>query len=248
MPTSGPQPRDRCRNCELSVKERVFRYRTVEQGIASSRPGFRVLDVGCGQGDNLRRLVRYGGHVAGIEPSIERAHRALTIAPTAVAVGEAIPMADQSFDMVYISHVLHHARDVDAVIRESHRLLVPGGLFFVIETIDDSPLMRLARAVEPSWDDDEVLNRFRFLDLVGDLERNEFEILRAEKFNWMYFAWELLPLAFRPFDRISPLFIGLETLFHRPLGQRWGGHCFLVGRKAGAPVFDEEGRGRGQRS
>ena len=230
------------------MKERVFRYRAIEKRIAASKPGFRVLDVGCGQGDNLRRLVRYGGRATGIEPAFERAHRALEIAPTAVALGEAIPAGDESFDMVYISHVLHHARDLDAVIGECHRLLVPGGLFFVIETIDDSPLMRLARAVEPRWDDDEVLNRFRFLDLVGNLERHDFEMLRAEKFNWMYFAWELLPLAFRPFDWLTPIFIGIETLFHRPLGQRWGGHCFLVGRKAGSPVFSDEGRAAAQGS
>ncbi|MEE3328881.1 MAG: class I SAM-dependent methyltransferase [Myxococcota bacterium] len=224
------------------MKERVFRYRAVEKQIAASKPGFRVLDIGCGQGDNLTRLVRYGGHVTGIEPSIERAHRASRIAPTAAAVGEYLPFKDASFEMIYISHVLHHAHDLDAVLDEAHRLLVPGGLLFVIETIDDSPLMRLARRIEPSWDEDEVLNRFRFDELKSAFEAHQFEFLRGEKFNWMYFAWELLPLAFPPLDRISPPFIGLETLFHKPLGSRWGGHCFLVARKAGEAVFSNEGR------
>lgn len=223
------------------MKERVFRYRSLEKRIAASRPHFRVLDIGCGQGDNLERLVRYGGQVVGIEPSIERAHRATAIAPTAAAVGESIPFKDASFEMIYISHVLHHANDLDAVLDEVYRLLVPGGLLFVIETIDDSPLMRLARRIEPSWDDDEVLNRFRFEDLKHAFERHQLEFLRGEKFNWMYFAWELLPLAWRPLDRISPLFIGLETLLHRPLGTKWGGHCFLVARKAGSALFPDEG-------
>lgn len=223
------------------MKERVFRYRSVEKAIASSRPGFRVLDIGCGQGDNLKRLVRYGGHVTGIEPSIERAHRASTIAHTAVAVGESVPFKDASFEMVYISHVLHHANDLDAVLDEVHRLLVPGGLLFVIETIDDSPLMRLARRIEPSWDDDEVLNRFRFKDLQQAFEHHQFEFLRGEKFNWMYFAWELLPLAWAPLDRVSPFFIGIETLLHKPLGRHWGGHCFLVARKSGEALFPDEG-------
>lgn len=223
------------------VKERVFRYRAIEKRIAASRPGFRVLDLGCGRGDNLRRLVRYGGRAKGVEPAIERARRALKVAPTAVAMGEAIPLRDESFEMVYVSHVLHHAQDLDGVLRESHRLLLPGGLFFVIETIDDSPLMRLARAVEPRWENDEVLNRFRFKDLIGELERHGFETLRAEKFNWMYFAWELLPMAFRPFEWLTPVFVGIETLLHKVLGRRWGGHCFIIARKAGAPVFADEG-------
>jgi SAM-dependent methyltransferase len=223
------------------MKERVFRFRAVEQRIAASRPGFRVLDVGCGKGDNLRRLTRYGGDVTGIEPSLERAHEARHIAPTAGAVGEHIPLASGSFEMVYISHVLHHAHNVDAVLAESHRLLVPGGLLFVIETIDDSPLMRLARAVQPSWDDDEVLNRFRYEDLVSAFEAHGFEILHGERFNWVYFAWELLPMALRPLELFTPIFIGLETALHRPLGRRFGGHCWLVARKPGDALFPVEG-------
>lgn len=222
------------------MKEKVFRFRAIEQRIAASRPGFRVLDVGCGRGDNLRRLVRYGGDVRGIEPSIERAHEAMTVAPTVGAVGEQIPLAESGFDMIYISHVLHHAHDVAAVLHESHRLLAPGGLLFVIETIDDSPLMRLARALQPSWDDDEVLNRFRYDDLVNAFEQAGFDVLAGEKFNWMYFAWELLPMAFRPLDYITPLFIALETAFHPLLGRTWGGHCYLIARKPGPPLFPVE--------
>ncbi len=223
------------------MKERVFRFRSVEKRIAASRPGFRVLDIGCGRGDNLTRLVRYGGLAAGIEPALERAREAAQIAPAAVGVGEHLPFADAHFDMVYISHVLHHATDVGAVIAESHRALAPGGLIFVIETIDDSPLMRLARALQPSWDDDEVLNRFRYADLEAKLAAQGFEVLRGEKFNWMYFAWELLPMALRPLEFFTPIFIAIEALLHPLLGRRWGGHCWLVARKAGAARFADEG-------
>ncbi len=223
------------------MKERVFRFRAVEKRIAASQPGFRVLDVGCGRGDNLRRLVRYGGRALGIEPDLARAREAQSIAPAVVGVGEHLPLGGGGFDMVYISHVLHHARDLPRVLAESHRLLAPGGLLFVIETVDDSPLMRLARALQPSWEDDEVLNRFRYPDLVQALEAAGFQVLRGEKFNWMYFAWELLPRAFRPLEILTPLFIGVETLLHRLLGRRWGGHCYLVSRKPGPGIFPDEG-------
>lgn len=219
------------------MKERVFRFRAIERRIAATRPGFRAVDIGCGRGDNLRRLVRYGGQAVGIEPSLERARAARAIGPAIVAVGEQVPLADERFDLVYVSHVLHHANDVEAVLRESYRMLVPGGLLFVIETIDDSPLMRLARALQPSWDDDEVLNRFRYADLVSAFERVGFEVRAGGRFNWMYFAWELLPMAFRPFELFTPLFIGLETLLHRPLGTRFGGHCWLAATRPGTPRF-----------
>lgn len=220
------------------MKERVFRFRAVEKRIAASRPGFRVLDVGCGRGDNLRRLVRYGGQATGIEPNVERTAEARRIAPAMTGNGEKMPIADETFDMVYISHVLHHAYDVGAVLEESYRALKPGGCLFIIETIDDSPLMRLARALQPSWDDDEVLNRFRYQDLVMAIEAAGFEFVRGEKFNWMYFAWELIPIAWRPMEFFTPLFIGLEAALHRPLGTHWGGHCWLVAEKPGPRLFD----------
>lgn len=223
------------------MKERVFRFRAVEQRIAASRPGFRVLDIGCGRGDNLRRLVRYGGEATGIEPNPERAAQARATAPMGVGigvgVGERIPLPDGSFDMVYVSHVLHHASNVDRVLTETYRVLAPGGCLFVIESIDDSPLMRLARALQPSWDDDEVLNRFRYADLEHAFARAGFELRDGGKFSWMYFAWELVPMAATFMELFTPLFIGIETLLHRSLGRRWGGHCWLVAEKPGPRRF-----------
>ena len=219
------------------MKERVFRFRAIEQRIAASRPGFRVVDVGCGRGDNLRRLVRYGGQAVGIEPNAERADEARQIAEAHVGVGEHMPLEDESVDMVYVSHVLHHATDVGQVLAEAHRVLAPGGCLFVIETIDDSPLMRLARALQPSWEDDEVLNRFRYADLEAAFADAGFLVRSGSKFNWMYFAWELVPMALGFMEIFTPVFIGLETALHRPLGTHWGGHCWLVAEKPGERRF-----------
>ena len=222
------------------MKERVFRFRGIERRIVASRPGSAVLDIGCGRGDNLRRLLRYGGQPRGIEPNRERASEASDVAPTAAAYGEALPWADESFELIYISHVLHHATDVGRVLDECYRTLRPGGVLFVIETVDDSPLMRLARALQPRWEHDEVLNRFRFRELMDRMRHHGFEIRRGETFNWMYFAWELLPMAFRPLDRLTPLFIGIEVLFRR-LFDRWGGQCWMIAEKPGPALFPASG-------
>jgi len=65
---------------------------------------------------------------------------------------------------------------------------------------------------------------------VHAFERNGFSVREGQKFNWMYFAWELLPLALWPLEYFTPLFIGLELALARWL-DRWGGHCWLVGEK-----------------
>ena len=63
------------------MKERVYRFRAIERRIAESRPGVSVLDIGCGKGDNLRRLARYGGRPRGIDPNLGRLQEACRIAP-----------------------------------------------------------------------------------------------------------------------------------------------------------------------
>lgn len=218
------------------MKERVYRFRGVERALVASRPGGRALDLGCGRGENLARLLRYGARPVGIEPNQARARIAAGRAPVATARGEALPCAAGSFDLVYVSHALHHADDLGAALREVFRVLAPGGLFFVVETVDDSPLMRLARRIQPRWEGDEVRSRFRFADLVQALRAHGFEPLGGETFNWSFFGWELVPLVLPPLEAVTPLFIGLELAFRRLL-DRFGGHCWIVAQKPGPSLF-----------
>jgi ubiquinone/menaquinone biosynthesis C-methylase UbiE len=218
------------------VKERVYRYRALERRLVEARPGALVLDVGCGSGENLVRLVRYGARARGCEPGLERARRAAARAPALAARGEALPWRDASFELVYLSHVLHHAADVGAVLREAHRVLAPGGALFVVESVDDSPLLRVARRLRPSWEGDPVRSRFRRRDLARAVERAGFAVAGGAPFNWIFFAWELLPRAFPPLGCLTPLWALLERA-GEPLLGRFGAHCWLVASKPGPPLW-----------
>ncbi len=103
----------------------------------------------------------------------------------------------------------------------------------LVETIDDSPLMRLARRLHPRWEGDDVLNCFRCADLAGSVGRYGFTVRDGARFNWIYWAWELLPLAFRPFELFTPLAIERESALSLPFA-RWGAHRWLVAERSGA--------------
>jgi tellurite methyltransferase len=106
------------------------------------RTGMRILDAGCGGGRNLVYLLRNGFEVSGNDAdagAIEQARRlAETLAPGRqhdfrVEPIERTSFADQSFDVVIASAVLHFARDAghfEAMLRQMWRVLKPGGMFF----------------------------------------------------------------------------------------------------------------------
>ena len=95
---------------------------------AAPLQGRRVLDIGCGVGMYTSAFRQRTPEVFGIEVEFSRAvkgrERALGIAQ---AVGEALPFADASFDVVFSHEVLEHVRDDGACAREMVRVTRPGG-------------------------------------------------------------------------------------------------------------------------
>lgn len=130
-------------------------------------PGQRVLDVGCGLGDDaaaIARLVTPRGSVVGVDGSramIEAArehHSAVEGLSFEVADAACLPFADASFDACRIDRVLQHIGDPAPVIREMVRVLRPGGVLVAYdndwETLTvDSPDRALTRTVLNAWCD-----------------------------------------------------------------------------------------------
>ncbi len=106
-------------------------------------PQMRVLDAGCGGGRNLIYFLRCGYDVCGVDQSREAIAQvratASGLAPQLpldnfrVELVERMSFADESFDVVISSAVLHFARDEEQwrmMLREMWRVLKPGGIFF----------------------------------------------------------------------------------------------------------------------
>ena len=101
---------------------------------AVPRNGGRVLDIGCGAGDNARLLRQRGHAVIGVTSSPAEAEVAAPdLDAVIVADVESGPLdlGASSFDVILLSHVLEHLRDPAAVLNRMAPLLTPGGLAIV---------------------------------------------------------------------------------------------------------------------
>ncbi|HTR39776.1 MAG TPA: class I SAM-dependent methyltransferase [Bryobacteraceae bacterium] len=106
-------------------------------------PGMRIVDAGCGSGRNVVYLLRQGYEVFGADRdpgAVESVRRlAVSFAPALSASNfrvepiEAMSFPDGFSDVVISSAVLHFARDdahFNAMLRDTWRVLKPGGLLF----------------------------------------------------------------------------------------------------------------------
>ncbi|HWM10001.1 MAG TPA: class I SAM-dependent methyltransferase [Solirubrobacteraceae bacterium] len=93
--------------------------------------GTRVLDVGCGSGEFCALAAGRGAAASGIDAAegmIEHARLRLPDADLRVGPMEALPWADESFDVVCGFNSFQFAADVAGALREAGRVTRPGGL------------------------------------------------------------------------------------------------------------------------
>lgn len=115
---------------------RWYRRRALRRAGLSQ--GMRVLDVAMGTGLVSReasRIVGETGFVLGVDPSagmVAQARQSLAV-PAVLGVGEALPVADASFDFLSMGYALRHLPDLRTTFAEFARVLRPGGRACILE-------------------------------------------------------------------------------------------------------------------
>lgn len=102
-----------------------------------------ILDAGCGTGRNLMYLLKGGANVFGVDQNPEVIAQLRSMAGSfpgiipdehfQLAAVEELPFAEETFDLVISSAVLHFAENLghfEAMLNSMWRVLKPGGYFF----------------------------------------------------------------------------------------------------------------------
>jgi SAM-dependent methyltransferase len=123
-------------------------------------PGRRVLEVGCGSGVFLRAAADRGAAVTGLDSSERLVELARGRAPEAdVVVGDlqALPFADDCFDVVAGFNAFFFAADIVEALREARRVARAGGSVVVQVwgrhgTCDLDAIKQVVRPYFPGYD------------------------------------------------------------------------------------------------
>jgi demethylmenaquinone methyltransferase / 2-methoxy-6-polyprenyl-1,4-benzoquinol methylase len=101
-------------------------------------PGDRVLDACCGTGDLALEAQAAGGLVTGVDFSdrmLERARRKSDDVEWVQGDLLRLPFADGAFDAATVGFGVRNVEDLDAALRELHRILKPGGRLGILEIV-----------------------------------------------------------------------------------------------------------------
>src|ERR671921_277841 len=123
-PLWGARPED----WSLSEDQQVPNYEDALARVGLG-PGRLVLDVGCGVGSFLRLVAERGGRPYGIDASealLDVARLRLPDADLRHGDMEALPYADDTFDVVTGFTSFFFANDIVAALREAGRVAKPG--------------------------------------------------------------------------------------------------------------------------
>jgi methionine biosynthesis protein MetW len=108
-----------------------------EQMIAlcESHPGATLLDLGCGDGEFTARVSEQvrAAKIIGIDIMPENliAARTRGIIGIEADLNAALPVNDETIDVVIASNVIEHVYDTDLFVKEMYRVLRPGGYAIV---------------------------------------------------------------------------------------------------------------------
>ena len=120
---------DDVRKSDLTLVQRLTQ-------VLPPRSDLRILDLGCGTGnytDLFQRLTQ--AQVFGVDPSggmLEKAREKDTNVTFKIGQADNIPFENDFFDFTYMTDIIHHVPDIEAMFGEIKRVLKSGGVGCVV--------------------------------------------------------------------------------------------------------------------
>ncbi len=193
--------------------------------------GKRLLDLGCGAGENSVYFARRGAQcvAADLSPGMVEVACQLAARHDVSLAGQAtnalaLDFPDQSFDIVYAANLLHHLPDPKAALREMHRVLVPGGKACFWDPLRHNPVIniyrRMATAVRTDDETPLDINLVPFIQsLFAETHYSTFWLATLWIFLHFYLVEGVHPnderywkKIIREHERLTPMYARLEQV------------------------------------
>jgi SAM-dependent methyltransferase len=197
--------------------------------------GRDVLDAGCGAGVEVVRFARAGARVAGVDIAdnaialtrLNVTQQGLN-ARLGVADAEALPFANESFDLVYAHGIMQYTTGDRRLVEEVRRVLRPKGqaIFQVYNRVSWLNLLSKVMKVPLEHEDAPVLRRYSIGEFRATLNGFSAVKIVGERFpvrSRLHKGWKAA--------MYNGVFVGLFNTLPKSWVRRYGWHLLGICRK-----------------
>lgn len=204
-------------NTALNPPRCTYFNEVLDEHFGTDRQGLRALDVGCGGGLMAEEMASRELSILGVDPSLDSLrvaarHREESGRDVEYlgGIGESLPVADETFPVVYCCDVLEHVTDLNHVIRELARVLQDGGMLF-FDTINRTMASWIITI--KLWQDWPITN---FMPTnVHDWQ----QYIQPDELRGLLLKQDLSPRGFRGITPGVSIASAVWTLFLRKIGR-----------------------------
>ena len=157
-----------------------------------------LLDLACGDGQNLAFLSQFTSDLYGCDYNPVRlaraeSNRSTSVEPT-LFLGDVLdmPVGDSSFEIVFFNHGLEHIAEDERALANLYRILAPGGLLILGTPNEGAWWWRLAYKLEPEIRrSTDHVQFYTSASLVEKMTGQGFRIIQTEHMGWGPPHWKL---------------------------------------------------------
>ena len=150
--------------------------------------GKRILELGCGTAELTRAIASEGKNrnITALEVDVRQHDKNLQVTDLPnvtfqLGGAEAIPLGDQSQDIVFMFKSLHHVAEnnLDHAMQELHRVLIPDGMAYISEPIFMGKLNDILRL----FHDEQQVRQAAFNAIQRSVKEGLFTLVNEIFFN-----------------------------------------------------------------
>tara|TARA_B100001027_G_C16243809_1_gene320779 strand:+ start:547 stop:1248 length:702 start_codon:yes stop_codon:yes gene_type:complete len=191
---------DEKRTPKTNYPKKLINYLSLRFNLKSNQ---KLIELGCGRGDFLNEFQIYGFDCIGLDRDKSSVKNKNNLKVKFCDLSkDSFPFENNSFDIVYHKSVIEHLYDPKNFMKETFRILKPGGKLIILT---------------PDWHsqwknfyEDFTHSRPYDLTALKDLLAvSGFVNSKVEKFYQLPYVWKLSFIKF--FSKILQLFIGVYT-------------------------------------
>lgn len=138
---------------DTSYKNNIFqrlwyylRFRALRRITKDINASSNVLDIGCGSGFSIEKIVPESFNVYGIDINEELIAYAKKTRPNyhfQTGDAENLPFEDKFFDAVFYLDVIEHLKNPALSLKEAYRVLKPEGMVIILVVKEHHPIFKI---------------------------------------------------------------------------------------------------------